>query len=209
MTATYIGSDAELLASATDGDEQAWEQIIGRYQPLVDAIARRHRLAPCDAGDVSQHVWLQLVDQAARLREPRALPGWIATTATRKCYEVLRSNKRAVSVDPFSYGVFARPDSGAVWAGARDAFEVDDDLLRAEQRRAVRQGLAELSETQQQLLLLLVADPPVSYAEIGQRMGLPLGSIGPTRARLLKKLGRTSAVRGLVEDRSGSLVDVA
>ena len=82
-----------------------------------------------------------------------------------------------------------------------DGAGVDDDLLRAEQRRAVRQGLRELTAAQQQLLLLLVADPPVPYAEISQRLGLAMGSIGPTRARLLKKLEKTVAVRQFTEDR--------
>ena len=78
-------------------------------------------------------------------------------------------------------------------------------MLRAEQRRAVRQALAELPETQQQLLLMLVADPPIPYCEISRRMNLPIGSIGPTRARLLKKLGKSAAVRLLIEDQSGAI----
>ncbi|HVD89336.1 MAG TPA: hypothetical protein VNB91_10630, partial [Jatrophihabitantaceae bacterium] len=56
------------------------------------------------------------------------------------------------------------------------------------------------TETQQQLLLLLVADPPVPYCEISRRMNLPVGSIGPTRARLLRKLQKSVAVRLLIED---------
>jgi DNA-directed RNA polymerase specialized sigma24 family protein len=77
---------------------------------------------------------------------------------------------------------------------------VDDELLRAEQRSVVRKGLAELTEDQQQLLLLLVADPPVPYCEISRRMKLPIGSIGPTRARLLRKLQKSIGVRLLIDD---------
>jgi DNA-directed RNA polymerase specialized sigma24 family protein len=103
-------------------------------------------------------------------------------------------------VDPLATGCFDLVDTAAKRANSDGRFDIDHDLLRAEQCSAVRQGLAELTETQRQLLLLLVADPPVPYREIGRRMNLPTGSIGPTRARLLMKLRRTGAVRRLVED---------
>jgi RNA polymerase sigma factor (sigma-70 family) len=193
-------ADAELLGAARKGDDDAWEQIIARYQSLINAICRRHRLASYDTNDVSQYVWLQLVRHINRLREPRALCGWISATTTHRCYEILRAHKRSVSVDPLAIGSFDLVDTAAKRTDSEDLFGIDDDLLRAEQRRAIRQALAELTETQQQLLLLLVADPPVPYCEISRRMNLPVGSIGPTRARLLRKLQRSDAVRLLIED---------
>jgi RNA polymerase sigma factor (sigma-70 family) len=193
-------SDAELLGAAKKGEEGAWEQIIVRYQSLINAICRRYRLEPSDAHDVGQYVWMQLIDHIEKLREPRALPGWIAVTTTHRCYEILRAHRRSVTVDPLAIGSFDLVDVAAKRMNGDGRFDVDDDLLRAEQRSAVQQGLAELTEAQQQLLLLLVADPPVPYREISRRMNLPTGSIGPTRARLLTKLRRTKAVRRLVED---------
>jgi RNA polymerase sigma factor (sigma-70 family) len=193
-------SDAELIGAARKGDEAAWEQIVARYQSLINAIIRRYRLAPSDAHDVSQHVWMQLVDHVDKLRDPRALPGWIAVTTTHRCYEISRAQKRSVAVDPLAIGSFDLVDTATKRTKSDGRFDIDDDLLRAEQRRAVQQGLAELTETQRQLLLLLVADPPVPYSEIGRRLNLPTGSIGPTRGRLLEKLRRTTAVRRLVED---------
>jgi RNA polymerase sigma factor (sigma-70 family) len=191
-------SDAELLGAAKEGDEEAWGEIITRYQSLINAISRRHRLAPSDANDVSQYVWLQLVSHIDKLRDPRALSGWISATTTHRCYEVLRSQKRSVSVDPLAS---ANMVETTAWRRDSEGFGgVDDDLLRAERRRAVRQGLAELSEIQQQLLLLLVADPPIPYCEISRIMNVPIGSIGPTRARLLKKLQGSSSVRLLIDD---------
>jgi DNA-directed RNA polymerase specialized sigma24 family protein len=103
-------------------------------------------------------------------------------------------------VDPLVICRFELVDTTARRTNSESRFAVDDDLLRAEQRRAIRQGLAELTETQQELLLLLVADPPVPYCEISRRMNVPIGSIGPTRARLLKKLQNSVAVRLLMED---------
>jgi RNA polymerase sigma factor (sigma-70 family) len=193
-------SDVELLGAAKKGDETAWQEIIARYQSLINAISRRYRLAPYDAHDVSQYVWMQLIDHIHKLRDPRALPGWIAVTTTHRCYEILRAHKRSVTVDPLAIGSFGLVDTAAKRMNSNGRSDVDDDLLRAEERSAVQQGLAELTEAQQQLLLLLVADPPVPYQEISRRMNLPTGSIGPTRARLLKKLRGTRAVRRLVED---------
>ena len=193
-------SDAELLGAAKKGDDDAWEQIIARYESLINAISRRHRLTSYDANDVSQYVWMQLVRHINKLREPRALCGWISATATHRCYETLRTYKRSVSVDPLAMGSLDLVDSAAKRTDSESLSGIDDDLLRAEQRRAVRQALAELTETQQQLLLLLVADPPVPYCEISRRMNLPVGSIGPTRARLLRKLQKSVAVRLLIED---------
>jgi RNA polymerase sigma factor (sigma-70 family) len=197
-------SDAELVEGARQCDEESWEHIVGRYQPLITAISRRHRLAPDDVNDLSQYVWMQLLDHIHRLREPPALRGWIAATATHRCYEILRNQKRSVSVDPLVIGRFELAAATARKTNGEGPVEVDNDLLRAEQRRAIRQGLAELTESQQELLRLLVADPPVPYSEISRRMRLPIGSIGPTRARLLKKLKGSIAVRRLIEDLPGA-----
>ena len=193
-------SDAELLGAAKKGEEAAWEQIIARYQSLINAISRRYRLEPSDAHDVSQYVWMQLIDHIEKLREPRALPGWIAVTTTRRCYEILRAQRRSVAVDPLAIGSFDLVDMAAKRVNGDGRLDVDDDLLRAEQRCAVQQGLAELTAAQQQLLLMLVADPPVPYREISRRMNLPTISIGTAQARLLTKLRRTTAVSRLVED---------
>ncbi len=193
-------SDTELVESATKSNQEAWEQLINRYQHLINAVCRRHRLAPSDAQDVSQYVWMQLVDHLQKLREPSALPGWIAATTRHRCYEILRNRKRSVSVDPL---VICRSELVGTAARATNSegqFAVDDELLRAEQRSVVRQGLAELREDQRQLLLLLVADPPVPYCEISRRMKVPIGSIGPTRARLLRKLQKSIGVRLVIED---------
>jgi RNA polymerase sigma factor (sigma-70 family) len=183
-------SETGIAELATKDEEEAWKQIVGRFQPLIDSIARRHRLAPSDAQDVSQYVWMQLLGHVSSLREPRALPGWIATTTRHRCYEILRGHKRLISADPLLMSTTESDGN----------FAIDDELLRAEQRSVVRQGLAELREDQQELLLLLVADPPVPYCEISRRMQLPIGSIGPTRARLLNKLKNSVAKRLFIED---------
>lgn len=193
-------SDTELVESATKSNQEAWEQLIDRYQPLISSISRRHRLTPSDAQDVSQYVWMQLLGHLHTLREPSALPGWIAATTKHRCYEILRSHRRSVSVDPLVICRSELVDAAARGTNSEGHGAVDDELLRAEQRSVVRQALAELTEHQQQLLLLLVEDPPVPYCEISRRMKLPIGSIGPTRARLLRKLQKSIGVRLLIQD---------
>ncbi len=192
--------DVELLAAAQRGDEDSWQRLVSRYQPLVDKIIRRHRLSSWDGEDVSQHVWMQLVAQASRLREPRAVAGWIATTTAHRCCQVLRKLKRSISIDPIDGPGLDSAGSTVVWGAASEHRGVDDDLLRAELRKAVRRGLTELTADQQQLLLLVIAEPAVPYREISARLGMPVGSIGPTRARLLKRLGKSLAVQTLMND---------
>ena len=167
---------------------------MSRYQPLVDKIIRHHRLSPWDGEDVSQHVWMQLVDQVGRLREPRAVAGWIATTTAHRCCQVLRKQKRSISIDPLDGLGMDSPGSTVVWGSGSEHRGLDDNLLRAEVRRAVRRGLAELTADQQNLLLMVIAEP-ACLSRDQRRTGLPIGSIGPTRARLLKRLGKQLAVQ--------------
>lgn len=188
-------STADLVGRAGRRDQDGWAELVARFQPLVTSMTRRHRLSPADAADVSQTVWLRLVDRLPELREPRALPGWLATTTANACLDVIAFQRRTVSFDPQT--------PWPVEPGGPDgcdpmAIEPDELLLRAESCRAVREGLEELTGPQRQLLLLVMADPPVPYAQISRRLGVPIGSIGPTRSRCLQKLGRTRAVRELV-----------
>ncbi len=188
---------AALVQAARRGDSGAWHRLVQRFTPLVRTIANRHRLDQHDAEDVAQVVWLRLVEHIERLREPRALPGWIATTARNESLRLTRAHGRTLPVDPLG---------GTALEFTGDAPEVDADLLQDEEVEAVREGLAELPTAQRDLLLLLAADPPLSYREISTRLGRPIGSIGPTRARTLARLEATSAVsRYLASGRDGAV----
>ncbi|WP_322937561.1 RNA polymerase sigma factor [Nocardioides bizhenqiangii] len=188
---------ATLVHAAREGEQVAWDAIVDRFLPLVGAIIRRHRLSDADGDDVSQTVWLRLVEHLGALREPDALPGWIRTTARNECLRVLAARGRVQVVDPQEGGSFPDADS----AGA-----VDDEMLAAERRQALREALAELPAGRRDLLLLLLTDPPLGYEEISARLGIPIGSIGPTRARALEQLRRTRALRGLGPDPVGGVV---
>lgn len=175
---------AALVRASAAGDQDAWDALVERFAHLVVAVTRRYRLSRDDAQDVSQTVWLRLVEHLDSLREPAALPGWIMTTARHECLRTLRVGGRTIPVDP--------QESRQLERSAPD--DVDVELLEAERHQALRDGLAELSPPQRALLELLATDPPLSYAEVAQRLDIPVGSIGPTRARALEKLRATTAV---------------
>lgn len=175
---------ASLVAAARNGDQAAWNALVDEYLPLVHGVIGRFRLSQPDAADVNQTVWLRLVEHLHELREPQALPGWLATTARREALRVIRSAQHTTAVDPQSMTL----DEGAAEQ------DVADELLREEGRRAVRAGLAELPAQRRRLLELVMGDPPVAYEEISRILNIPIGSIGPTRARALRQLRSTRAM---------------
>lgn len=185
-----------LVTGALAGEQAAWEEIVRRHAGLVLARVRQFRLAPQQAEDVAQTVWLNLCEHLAELREPEALPGWIATVARRECLRATALGRRSIPVDP-STGQFDVPE-------ADDEGGLAGELLRSERNQALRDALAELPERQRRLLLLLSTDPPPSYQEVSEQLGIPVGSIGPTRQRGLDRLRRTRAIRDYLVANNGS-----
>ncbi len=180
-----------LLEGARRGDQESWNRLVERYLPLVSSVIARHRLFGADAEDVNQTVWLRLVEHLADIREPQALPGWIATTTRHECLHTLTRGKRSVAVDP---------QTSPQLQDVTDEREVAADLLTSERHLALLEALEGLPDDRRALLLLLLEDPPPSYGEISARLGLPVGSIGPTRARALEQLRKSPALRAHIEE---------
>ena len=186
---------SELVKASIDRDEDAWNELVRRFAGLVGFVIRHYRLSPSDTQDVSQLVWLRLVEHLGQIREPAALPGWLATTTRHECERYLRVNGRSVAVDPMTM----KEDRSA-------GPEIDEMLLAVERRQVLLDGLGQLAPQQRELLLMLAADPPYAYSEISRILGIPIGSIGPTRSRVLAKLRDTDAVRAYLEaDRSAQM----
>ena len=185
-TSRFPSDLPELVAAAVSGNRAAWNSLVERFAPLVTSVIRRFRLNESDADDVRQNTWLRLVEHLERIREPFALPGWIVTTTRNEALRVLSARRRMEPVDP---QVDDRLDT-------LNNEDLAANLLLAERRQAVRGGLAELRSEHRELLLL-VSDPEISYRQISRRLGIPTGSIGPTRARCLQKLRDTTAVQAL------------
>jgi len=185
----------QLVTRARNGDQQAWDALVERYAPLVWSICRRHRLDRADTEDVAQTVWLRLVDHLGRLRDPDALPGWLATTTRRECLQVLDTARKT---DTLGLVLDAAdvPDPQAAPA--------EQELLAAERRAALREAFTSLPPHCQRLLALLTQDPPVSYTEISARLGISIGSIGPIRRRCLDRLRRHPAIAALINPETHS-----
>nr|WP_296076948.1 sigma-70 family RNA polymerase sigma factor [uncultured Actinoplanes sp.] len=178
---------AALVERARRGDRAAWNAIVARFAPLVWSICLRSGLSRPDAEDVCQGVWMRLVEQLDRIRQPAALPGWLVTTTRHECERTLRlSRQRALG---------ERRALGEQELTTMDA-EPDRGILIAEQQQALREAFADLPALCRRLIRLLLHDPPLPYAEIGEKMGKPVGSLGPSRARCLDKLRRHPALRG-------------
>jgi RNA polymerase sigma factor (sigma-70 family) len=156
----------------------------------VMSVVRRYRMRSDDGLDVAQTVWLRLVEHLKDIREPRALPGWIVVTTSRECLRLLAGEQRTRPMDALQL---------AEQVSVVDDTPPDADLLHTERREALLAAFAELSERQRALLLLLVRDPPPSYEEISVRLDMPLGSIGPTRARALQRLRRSAPIAALLD----------
>lgn len=174
---------APTVTAALAGDSAAWARLVRRYEPMLRDIGRQHRLAPPDIEDVTQATWLRLFRMLGAIRTPAALGGWLATTMKRECWRRLQAPSREVLVEVV-------PD-----AGVTD--DVLSAVLAAERRDALREALTTLPERHRELMVLLTVEPALSYAEIGARLGIPTGSIGPIRARSLARLRRDARLRWL------------
>ena len=173
----------DLFLSARFGEQLAWDELVERLAPLLWSVCRRFRLSDADADDVSQSVWLKLLERLAQINEPAALPGWLARTTERECLRVLDVGKRRRERETAIDGdVPSKP----VGSSAEDLVEA------AERNAAIRAGFAQLTPRCQELLRLLLHDPPLSYVEIGERLDTPVGGLGPTRARCVEKLRRSA-----------------
>jgi RNA polymerase sigma factor (sigma-70 family) len=178
-----------LVTRAANGEKQAWDALVERYAPLIWSICRKHRLGDADAHDVGQRVWLQLVDHLDKVRDPAALPGWLATTTRRECARV-QCAARGAHAAAHTLDAETVPDHQAQTDAAQ--------LLTTERHAALREAFARLPPCCQQLITLLIQDPPLSYATISATLNIPAGSIGPNRGRCLDRLRRDPAIAALI-----------
>ena len=167
-----------LVRSAANGDPQAWESLVHKYGRLIWSITRDFKLVDGDAADVFQTTWMRLIEHIDRIEHPDRVGSWLAATARNECLRSLAVRKRLVlshEDEPFDGPATQEP-------------EVDEALLAAERAEVVREAMTHLPRRWQRLMEMLMADPPASYAEISDELGLPVGSIGPTRGRCLARL---------------------
>jgi RNA polymerase sigma factor (sigma-70 family) len=169
--------DADLLHGICAGDREAWDLLVARHERRLWAIARSRGLDVEGARDALQGTWLRLLDHANRIREPDALGGWLATVVK---HEAIRLSKQRQRERERMQKLENRATLDAEPADARVDLEAD--------LGTVRLTFDKLSARCQQLLRLMFSSTELSYADIAADLGVPVGSLGPTRARCLDKL---------------------
>jgi RNA polymerase sigma factor (sigma-70 family) len=173
-------------------DPDAWADLVKRYQNLVYSIAKRYRLGDDDAADVFQTTFQALHRSLDRIEDPQTLPKWIAVTASREALKVRRVGDRTFRPEDQGFSlddVLADEEASA-----------EENAISAVRADAVRNGIMELADRCRDLLTLLYLEEDVPYQEVSDRLGMPIGAIGPTRARCLEKLRRILAPLGMFED---------
>lgn len=184
-------TDDHLIADCLRGDSDAWQALLERYGRLVYSIPLRYGLSSDEAAEVFQSVCLILLEKLEGVRDRAKLSSWLITVTARECWAVLRRRS------PVVHGPAQPDDESDTSEEADDAPLPDEVALQWERQHAVRAAVRRLPERCQRLLWYLFYDhscPP--YAEIGRRIGIPVPSIGPTRARCLEKLRGTLEAQG-------------
>jgi RNA polymerase sigma factor (sigma-70 family) len=176
---TVVAADpAELVRRAAGGDRDAWNELVDAYAGMIFSIARSHRLNDADSTDVSQTTWLRLIENIERINDPSRVGAWLATTARRESLRVIGVSARQMPTG----------ETSDLEPRVRTDEELDARLLAAERDSRVQAALAQLPTRCATMLMLLTGDDAISYQELSERLGMPIGSIGPTRARALQKL---------------------
>lgn len=171
-------SSGELVRRAAQQDAAAWGQLVERHTGLIWSIARQYRLREADAADVVQTTWLRLLEHLDRLHDQERVAAWLATTARRECLRLVTTSRRLVPTD----------SEAAVFDDLAAADTSLDRLIALEDAREVRLALRELPDRWRALMELLMAEPAPSYQAVAALLDVPVGSIGPTRGRCLRKL---------------------
>jgi RNA polymerase sigma factor (sigma-70 family) len=189
------GNLSRLLAAAESGDQAAWNEIVNRFTNLLWSVCRSFRLHDDQAIDVVQTTWLRLVENLGKIHDPERLAGWLATTARRECLRLLRRSGRedvgwtdTTVPTVLDDDALTRPESADVG--------VDLRLLTDERDKQLWRCFSRLPERCQRLLRVLMATETNAYAEVSAALGLPIGSIGPTRMRCLTRLRELATEAG-------------
>jgi RNA polymerase sigma factor (sigma-70 family) len=181
------GEAGDLVKAAAQGDEAAWRALVERFSSLVWAVARSFRLSTADASDVYQTVWLRFAEHLGRIQNPERVGAWLATTARRESIRVVRSRSRALPIEDATLADLVPPDETSPELAVLDA---EQARLESDRSKQMWRAFRDLPARCQQLLRILMASQRPSYVEAAAALDVPVGSIGPTRARCLRQLRR-------------------
>ncbi|MGH3944600.1 MAG: RNA polymerase sigma factor [Pseudonocardiaceae bacterium] len=197
-TATWVSHEtdlAELVAGARAGCAASWREIVDRFDDRLQRAARARGLDSPTAADVVQQTWMAALANIKALRTAQALGGWLRSILHRECLKALNLRRRETPhVDETHLTGCINGRTVMMHAEPRSP---EEEALRSEQVMLLQMARRRLSRRDQDLLALLVVDPPLPYTEISRRLGIPIGSIGPTRARCFARLRRELAALGV------------
>lgn len=180
---TNDASDEELIIACREGNETAWEIIVYKYQNLIFSVPRRAGLDRDAASDVLQEVFKTLFEKLDLLEQPQFLRAWLTTTARHKTIHFIQKEKRGKILPLLD------EENEIKYEVSDDALLPDENLIRLEKENQIELALSEIDVRCRRLLMMLYLEiEPISYQQIAETLDLPVGSIGPTRARCLKKL---------------------
>ena len=173
-----------IVDAARRGDAEAWTRLVGRFDPSLRRIARCYRLGPADVDDVVQNTWVELLTAIGKIREPAAIGGWLATVTRRNALRARQLPLREhVTDDPCLGDDLESPGP-------------ERDIIEAERQAVLEEAIAELPQPHRRLMTVLLTQPDLDYRQVGEQLSMPVGSIGPSRARALARLARHAPLRG-------------
>lgn len=180
--------DKQLIERCRNGDAAAWQDLVRRYAPLVHSVPVRYGFTTTEAEDVAQEVFLALAQGLFQIEHVERLPAWLLTTARRFSWRMMRNRNQE---QPLAGGDLAEIDPPAARPLATPAPTMAELLAGWERQEILNQALERLTPRCRALLTLIFLDPDEpSYDLIAERLGIPKGSIGPTRSRCLQQLRR-------------------
>jgi RNA polymerase sigma factor (sigma-70 family) len=189
----HVVETGVLVRAAANGDSAAWTALVARFSGLVWSVARGRGLNTAEAEDVFQTAWFRLAEYIGRIKDPEQVGAWLATTTRHESSKVLRAGWRTEptsDLDMLAPGIDDHSPE-------REVLESEDAAIQKERMRRLWQAFQELPNRCRELLRVLIASPPPSYAEIAVTFDMPIGSIGPTRARCLRRLRELLVQRGI------------
>ena len=175
----------DLLKAALSGDRSGWDELVRRYSGLVWSVTRGYRLGQADAADVFQTTWLRLAEHLGRIDKPGQVGAWLATTARHEALRIARGVTRVVPAEEATLVALGQVDD---YSPERAVLDAEQARLNSDRAARLWRVFGKLPARCRELLRILIASPPPSYAEVAAAMDMPVGSIGPTRARCLQRL---------------------